>query len=895
MQEVGPRLAYSEQLHAEKYRLKGETFRDAMGRVAASLTHGDNSSRYHEFREVLLDMRFMPAGRVQAAMGSPKAVTPYNCLSGDTEVLTLNGYARLDQHVGKTLFVMSPVSGHPEEAVVKSYGEQQLYEVTIGNSSLGQRRAGTFSVMATKNHRWVLQDGVVCDALQVGDLLKAGSSDVKASASGFMHGLVFGDGTKQREGKFAIRLCGKKARHLPLIMEAHPEARVTYPQSLCGDPFVTIDADDRELVGDLKALPADTLGPQYLRGFVEGLLAADGCFSTRGNDPFQFHGTEETVRWMRDYMVLADYAPCGRAYACDSSPTNYGPRSVSLWKQVFRRTSDHKGFRVLSIEPVGAPQLVYCVEEPLYRQLILRNGLRTGNCYVSGTIPDSFVSRDNAEASSIMHRAEQAATTMRMGGGIGYDFSTLRPEGALIEKLQSRSSGPLGFMPIFNEVCKATSSAGNRRGAQMGVLRIDHPDAFKFVHAKHNQTALTGFNISLAVTHEFMEALDGGRTFALRFGGRVYQEVDAGEMWEALMRSTWDWAEPGVLFIDTINDWNNLWYCERIAATNPCGEQPLPPFGACLLGSFNLVKYLRKDLGGSYFDWDQLASDIPHVVRAMDNVVDRAIYPLPEQEHEAKAKRRMGLGVTGFANCAEAMGMPYGSKACLAFEDKLLAFITRHSYLASTVIAEEKGAFPLYDPKYLQSKFVRTLDADVVERIMRFGIRNSHLTSIAPTGTISMAADNVSSSIEPVYRWKQERAVFMDAGKQTVDLYDYGFSNLGVRGRRTSMGEVTAAEHVAVLTTAQRHVDSAVSKTVNCDGSMPWEDFKGIYLAAYRGGAKGCTTFNKHGKRAGLFKEAFEPADLPFPPQSGPAPIGGGADVGLTCEFDPATGRRSCE
>lgn len=267
------------------------------------------------------------------------------------------------------------------------------------------------------------------------------------------------------------------------------------------------------------------------------------------------------------------------------------------------------------------------------------------NCYVSGSIPDSFVDRENDQQSSIMHRAEQAASTMRMGGGIGYDFSTLRPAGALINKLQSRSSGPLGFMPIFNEVCKATSSAGNRRGAQMGVLRVDHPDVHAFIAAKHNSDALTGFNISVAVTDEFMEALAAKRPFDLRFGGSVYSTVDPVELWETLMRSTWDWAEPGVLFIDTINRMNNLWYCETIAATNPCGEQPLPPFGACLLGSFNLVRYLTKQNDGSYsFDWDQLRADIPAVVRAMDNVVDRAIYPLPEQRQEALNKRRMGLG-----------------------------------------------------------------------------------------------------------------------------------------------------------------------------------------------------------------------------------------------------------
>lgn len=519
------------------------------------------------------------------------------------------------------------------------------------------------------------------------------------------------------------------------------------------------------------------------------------------------------------------------------------------------------------------------------------------NCYVSGAIPDSFVDRNNEHNSSIMHRAEQAAATMRMGGGIGYDFSTLRPAGALIQKLQSKSSGPLGFMPIFNEVCKATSSAGNRRGAQMGVLRIDHPDIHAFITAKHNATALTGFNISVAVTDEFMEAMAAKRPFDLCFGGQVYSTVDPEELWETLMRSTWDWAEPGVLFIDTINRMNNLWYCETIAATNPCGEQPLPPFGACLLGSFNLVRYLSQQPDGWVFDWERLHADIPHVVRAMDNVVDRAIYPLPEQRQEALNKRRMGLGVTGLANTAEAMGMPYGSAAFLDWQDKLLAFITHHTYWASVELAKEKGAFPLFDAeRYCTGQFVRTLDSDLQAAIRRYGIRNSHLTSIAPTGTISLAADNVSSSIEPVYRWHQERTVLMDSGKQTIDLYDYGFANLGVRGRRTSMGEVSAAEHVAVLTTAQRHVDSAVSKTVNCDKSMPWDDFKGIYLAAYEAGAKGCTTFNKDGKRAGLFRETPEPVDLPFPGDNALAMQGiAGADAGLSCEFDPATGRRSCE
>lgn len=519
------------------------------------------------------------------------------------------------------------------------------------------------------------------------------------------------------------------------------------------------------------------------------------------------------------------------------------------------------------------------------------------NCYVSGDIPDSFVARDNPEQSSIMHRAEQAAQTMRMGGGIGYNFSGLRPKSALIKKLMSRSGGPLSFMPIFDRVCQATSSYGNRRGAQMGVLNIDHPDILAFINAKHDQQTLTGFNISVGVTDEFMEAKAAGRPFDLRFGGEVYETVDAQQLWETLMRSTWDWAEPGVLFIDRVNAWNNLWYCETIHATNPCGEQPLPPFGACLLGSWNLAAYLRFDISGYYLDLDQLKADVPIVVRAMDNVVDRALYPLPEQELEAKSKRRMGLGVTALANALEAMGHPYGTEGFLRVEDKVLALLTRHSYLASVDLAREKGSFPLFNREmYCDGEFIKTLDQDVREAIHRYGIRNSHLTSIAPTGTISMTADNVSSSIEPVYRYAQERTVIMDGGAETVPLYDYGFGQLLVRGRRTSMGEVTAEQHVDVLVAAQRHVDSAVSKTVNCDGSMPWEDFKGIYDRAYEGGAKGCTTFNKDGKRAGLFKETPEPADLPFPNSAGSTlSIGAQVDGGMSCEFDPATGRRSCE
>ncbi len=534
------------------------------------------------------------------------------------------------------------------------------------------------------------------------------------------------------------------------------------------------------------------------------------------------------------------------------------------------------------------------------------------NCYVSGTINDSFVDGEG----SIMVRAAEAAATMRMGGGIGYDFSTLRPRGDLIRKLQSHSSGPISFMHIFDAICKCVASSGHRRGAQMGVMRVDHPDIEEFIHAKQpgkdvqplwdlvaelpegaqkqqlimslQQTLkLTGFNVSVAITDKFMECVASGEPFPLTFEGWTYREVDARALWDAIMRGTWDWAEPGVLFIDAINRMNNLWYCETIAATNPCGEQPLPPYGACLLGSFNLVKYIFKDGAGRYaFDWDQYREDIPQVVRAMDNVVDRAIYPLPQQKQEAKDKRRMGLGITGLANAAEALGHEYGSPAFLAFEAEVLDTLRDESYLASAHIAKVKGSFPKFDKdKYLQGQFIKTLREDVRDAIAKYGIRNSHLTSIAPTGTISLCADNVSSGIEPVFAYSFDRTVIEFSGPRVETVEDYGARVFGVRGKACS--RVTVQEHVAALTVAAQRVDSAVSKTCNVPSDISWEDFKNVYVSAWEGGAKGCTTFRLGGKRSGILVVKDDGGE---PEADAPA-----EEPASQCRIDPATGRRECE
>jgi ribonucleoside-diphosphate reductase alpha chain len=503
------------------------------------------------------------------------------------------------------------------------------------------------------------------------------------------------------------------------------------------------------------------------------------------------------------------------------------------------------------------------------------------NCFVSRTIEDSM--------EGIMDAAKEAAKTMQLGGGIGYDFSTLRPHGALIKSLDSRSSGPLSFMAIFDSVCHTIASAGHRRGAQMGVLRVDHPDIEKFIRAKNNSTALTGFNISVGVTDAFMEAVKTDSQFDLVFEDRVYSTINARALWDDILRSTWDWAEPGILFLDRINRKNNLHYCEKIVSSNPCAEQPLPPYGACLLGSFNLTKYMVKHDGKYVFNMNMLKTDIPYVVRAMDNVVDRATYPLPQQEKQAKDTRRMGLGVTGVANAIEALGFDYGSDEFIRVLEDIMGTIRDICYETSVELAKEKGAFPLFKQEYLDSEFALTLPAEIRESIAEHGIRNSHLLSVAPTGTISLSADNVSSGIEPVFSHFYDRTIQTFDGPTIERVDDYGYREFGVKGKTAD--ELSVFDHVRVLNVASRYVDSACSKTCNVGDDVTWEQFKKVYMDAFEGGSSGCTTFRASGKRYGILNASAseEVVEDNFEEKDNFIEEGG------ACYFDPATGLRKCE
>jgi ribonucleoside-diphosphate reductase alpha chain len=467
------------------------------------------------------------------------------------------------------------------------------------------------------------------------------------------------------------------------------------------------------------------------------------------------------------------------------------------------------------------------------------------NCFVMGTIPDTMV--------GIFDSLKEAALTMQQGGGIGYDFSTIRPRGAEVKGVAADASGPLSFMDVWDAMCRTIMSAGSRRGAMMATMRCDHPDIEAFIAAKQDPARLRMFNLSVLVTDAFMAAVKADGPWELVFGDRVYKTVEARDLWNRIMRSTFDYAEPGVIFIDRINTMNNLGYAETIAATNPCGEQPLPPYGACLLGSINLPTLVKDAFeANAALDRKALARLVRVAVRMMDNTVDASRFPLPEQAAEAQAKRRIGLGVTGLADALLMVGVRYGSGKAAAVTSAWMHLIAREAYLASVDLAREKGVFPLFEAEgFLASGNMMAMDVDVREAIREHGIRNALLTSVAPTGTISLYAGNVSSGIEPVFAYAYTRKVLQKDGSRTEEeVVDYA-----VRLWRERHGDaplpdhfvnaqtLPPLDHVRMQAAAQKWVDSSISKTINCPVDISFDDFKEVYMAAWDQGCKGCTTY----------------------------------------------------
>ena len=467
------------------------------------------------------------------------------------------------------------------------------------------------------------------------------------------------------------------------------------------------------------------------------------------------------------------------------------------------------------------------------------------NCFVMGTVPDNM--------GGIFDGLKEAALTMQQGGGIGYDFSTIRPKGAAVMGVAADASGPLSFMDVWDAMCRTIMSAGSRRGAMMATMRCDHPDVEAFIEAKKDPARLRMFNLSVLITDPFMAAVKADGPWDLVFAGKVYRTVQARDLWTRIMRNTYDFAEPGVIFIDRINAANNLNYCETIAATNPCGEQPLPPYGACLLGSINLPTLVSGAFTpGARLDVQALTDLVAVAVRMMDNTVDASRFPLPAQEAEARAKRRIGLGVTGLADALLMVGLRYGSDRAALVTEEWMRAIARAAYLASVGLAREKGAFPLFDAEpYLASGTMQRMDADVRDAIRTHGIRNALLTSVAPTGTISLYAGNVSSGIEPVFAYAYTRKVLQKDGSRTEEeVVDYA-----VRLWRETHGDaplpdhfvnaqtLPPLDHVRMQAAAQKWVDSSISKTINCPEDISFDAFAEVYMAAWDQGCKGCTTY----------------------------------------------------
>ena len=484
------------------------------------------------------------------------------------------------------------------------------------------------------------------------------------------------------------------------------------------------------------------------------------------------------------------------------------------------------------------------------------------NCFVMNKIADSIP--------GIFNGLNEAAQTLQQGGGIGHDFSTLRPKGALVHGVGADASGPLSFMDVWDSMCRTIMSAGARRGAMMGTLRCDHPDIEDFIEAKRDKAKLRNFNLSVLVTDAFMAAVKSDADWPLIFDGVVYQVISARSLWQKIMRATYDCAEPGVIFIGRINSKNPLAYCETISCTNPCGEQPLPAYGACLLGSLNLTKFVTAPFeDDALINFETLHSATLLAIRFLDNVIDVSNYPLPQQKAEALNKRRLGLGVTGLADALLMCGLQYGSVKSAELAALCMKTIRDAALESSTTLAKEKGSFPLFNANdYLATEYAQNLSSKQREMIRADGLRNGLLTSIAPTGTISLLAGNVSSGIEPIFNAGYERNITNPDGSHRTELLeDYAVAlwrsrSQGLPPAFVTVDDLNPVDHLSMAAAVQPFVDSSISKTVNVPEMIDFQSFTSVYEQAYALGLKGCTTFRPNDITGSILKSPTQAKEL---------------------------------
>jgi len=1169
-----------------KYRLNVDeaTVEASWRRVAKALSINE-PEREQEFYEALEGYKFLPAGRILAGAGSGRNVTLFNCLASTAQILTAEyGIVGIGDVAGQTVTILDG-NGQWVSAPIFAHGEQPTACVSLKGGYNGAQKS---TVDATVGHRWLLADGSekTTSELTTGDALKrvVRTNDLATQHDrdyfkGVQHGVIYGDGSVEPAGVFRVRLCGEKSE----LAKYFSDWAQSTPPSFDGDTLYRGASDV-----DLKALPAESATPAYLQGFLRGWFAADGSVCNRDHRPMLTCGLEER-NWVMGHGAVSGMEVMYASKLTET--TNYGLRNKTLYNVSFNRCTmipedfiraHHRerfgdtpvyNWQVVSVGEYADPEPVFCPAVPTTASFQLAGGIHTGNCFVMGTVPDDL--------GGIFKMLQEAALTMQQGGGIGYDFSTIRPKGALVKGVAADASGPLTFMDVWDTMCKTIMSAGSRRGAMMATLRCDHPDIEAFIEAKHDRLRLRNFNLSVLITDPFMVAVEKDAPWDLVFEGKVYKTIQARALWALIMKNTYGHAEPGVLFIDRINEMNNLNYCETIAATNPCvsgdtpiltdkgwlpiisrvgiptqvwngvefskvipkktgenqamvtittsdgavlrcteahrfvlqdgsrikavdlkpgdkltkgawpvidgtslivgldyyaqgffsgdgwvkvetgvqyiglygakrniphdwkarsrktyaasggyagsdpdaekdyldfgkdvfqpksfvpttaplaekkkwlagladsdgyattdgciqisakdhvflaevklmlntmgvtgslspmkdcwrlsisathsnilglptyrlkaatagvskarypvvesvepsgmeaevfcftesqrhmgafngiltgqcGEQPLPPYGACLLGSINMPMLITGGFTkGAKLDGALLTRLVATAIRMMDNVIDVSLFPLEAQMEEARAKRRLGLGVTGLADALLMLGLRYGSPEAVAKTSEWMRAIAIASYKASIALAKERGAFPLFDAEgFLTSGNMKRMPRAIQREIRAHGIRNALLTSIAPTGTISLYAQNVSSGIEPVFAHRYDRTVTQrDGTKTTEEVVDYAvglfesmFPGKPLPDYFETAQTLTPEAHLLMQAAAQHWVDSSISKTINLPEDISFEDFEQVYLTAYKTGCKGCTTYRPNDVTGSVLSVGKVPApETPTP------------------------------
>lgn len=899
--EVYPNeLEFSRTIGIAKYRLPHETHRELCARVAGVFfdKHSE-SEKYLQCYNAMLEFLWMPAGRILAGAGTDKRVTMMNCFSGDTKIITSDGLNPLKYCDPENVLTRKGWV----ESKVQSFGVQELLDYTfqpVMPNGMGGKSKYRRTVRATRDHRWILNTGKETTKLDLGHKVPAvgwdGDIDEEVYRAGFKHGFVFGDGTHNRTTlreisggyplgtmHFILRLCGAKADYLPWFADE----KVGYPPACKGDPVVYMHS-----VEDLKAVPLN-MPPSYIKGFIEGWNAADGSALISGEDSTSlFSKNIPALEWLADHAPYAGYAAVGlRRYS--SGETNYDGKG-ELWVCTLRKV-EKVLWEVVSIK-AGPTEQVFCAVVPGEAEFVLEGGILTGNCFVTGTVEDSM--------EGIMREHTNFTLTMQQGGGDGIDFSPIRPAGAILKRTGTKASGPLPFADMWDAMCMTIMSAGDRRGAMMATIADTHPDMPAFIKAKQQKNRLKRFNLSVLISDAFMSAIEDDSEWLLYFPiapmtrdqslvqhdfedddgvmQYVYSVWRARDLWEMITKYTYEYSEPGVIFIDRVNEMNNLSYCETIRCTNPCGEQPLPPHGACDLGHVNLARLVKDPFtAAAQFDYETFTTLIHLGVDFLDRVIDITNYPLPEQETEQKAKRRIGLGITGLADVFAQMGMRYGSWTAIQLTRRIMEHLSHESYRASINLAKEKGSFPMYDDaKYFATSgyAVTQLPKDIRAGIGAYGIRNGVINTVAPTGTTSIYYGNVSGGLEPNFAHKIKRNVLQEDDSLKAH-YSWSYSGelfraairmgiipkdaaIDVDDPKTwppymdTMDSLTLMDHMTIMSEVQRYVDASVSKTINLPKDMPYEQFVQVYDLAYKMGCKGCTTYRPSDVRGSILENA---------------------------------------